>query len=106
MEIVEDTKYDSLGASYCSKKVVVPNSLGVWKIIRKGWEVFYKLVRYDVGDGSTVWFCHDLCCWEEPLNFFFQNYSLLLVVRCVGGKHSLEYILYKTHEWLRGGCAL
>jgi len=40
---VEDTKYDSLGASYCSKKVVVPYSLGVWKIIRKGWEGFINL---------------------------------------------------------------
>jgi hypothetical protein len=76
---VEDTKYDSLGASYCSKKVVVPYSLGVWKIVRKGWEGFYKLVRYDVGDGSTVWFWHDLCCWEEPLKFFFPK---LFTIAC------------------------
>jgi hypothetical protein len=111
---VEDTKYDGLRVSYCSKEVAVPYSLGVWKSTRKRWEDFYKFVSYEVGDGFTVRFWHDLWCGEKPLKFFFPK--LFTIARCKDAwvvdyalpkwKHSLEYILYKTRAWLRSGCAL
>jgi hypothetical protein len=31
--------------------VFLGGALGVWKCIRRGWEVFSKFVRYEVGDG-------------------------------------------------------
>jgi hypothetical protein len=34
--------------------------VGVWKYIRRGWEGFFKYVRYEVGDGSKMHFWHDV----------------------------------------------
>lgn len=34
--------------------------MGVWKHIRRGWGMFSKFVRFEVGDGSKVSFWHDV----------------------------------------------
>jgi hypothetical protein len=47
-----DNKYDSLRGGWCSKEVVGPYGMGVWKCIRRGWEGFSKFVMHEVGDGS------------------------------------------------------
>lgn len=39
----------------------------VWKYIKRGWGLFSSCVRYEVGDGVKVRFCHDLWCGEQPL---------------------------------------
>jgi hypothetical protein len=61
------TKYDSLRGGWCSKEVVGPYGVGVWKCIRRGGKVFSNFVRYEVRDGSTMRFWHDLWCGEQPL---------------------------------------
>jgi hypothetical protein len=39
--LVVKTKYDSMRGSWCSKEVVEPFGVGVWKkYIRRGWGVF------------------------------------------------------------------
>jgi hypothetical protein len=47
---VLDTKYDSLGGGWCSKEVVGPYGVRVWKSIRREWEGFSNFVKYEVGD--------------------------------------------------------
>jgi len=46
---VVDTKYDSLGRGWCSKEVVGPYGVRVWKSIRREWEGFSN-VKYEVRD--------------------------------------------------------
>jgi hypothetical protein len=55
-----DTKYSSLMGGWCSKEVVRPSRVAVWKCIRKGWEALSKFVRLEVRDGSKVRLWHDL----------------------------------------------
>jgi hypothetical protein len=38
-----ETKYDSTSGGWCSKEVVDPFGVGVWKYIRRGWEFFFKI---------------------------------------------------------------
>jgi hypothetical protein len=66
--LVVETKYDyHLWGGWCSKDVVRPFKVGVWKYIRRGEEVFSKFVRYEVGDGYKVRFWHDLWFGEQPV---------------------------------------
>jgi hypothetical protein len=46
----------------------------------RGWEGFSKYVRYEVGDGSTMCYLHDLWCLEQPLNLSYLE--LLNIGRC------------------------
>jgi hypothetical protein len=57
---VVETKYDSTRRGWCSKEVVGPFGVGVWKYIRRGWRAFSQFVRYEVGDGLMIKFWHDL----------------------------------------------
>jgi hypothetical protein len=77
---VVDTKYDSLGGGWCFKEVTGPYGVGVWKSLRIGWEDISKLVKYEVRDGSMVWFWHDLWCGEQPLKFYFLE--LFTIAHC------------------------
>jgi len=62
------------------KEVVGPFGVGVWKYIRKGWEVFSRFVTYEVGDGSKVRFWHDLWCVEQSLKISYLY--LFSIARC------------------------
>jgi hypothetical protein len=46
-----ETKYDSMRVGWCSKEVVRPFGVGVWKYIRRGWEFFRVLLdmRWEMG---------------------------------------------------------
>jgi len=45
--------------------------VGVWKSIRRGWQVFSTFVRYEVRDGSKIRFWYDLWCGDYPLKSSF-----------------------------------
>jgi hypothetical protein len=60
--LVVETKYDSLTRGWCSKEVIGPFGVGVWKYIRNRLETFSKFVRFEVGDGSKVSFWLDVWC--------------------------------------------
>jgi hypothetical protein len=57
---VMETIYDSMSGGWFSKEIVGPFGVGVWKYVRREWGVFSRFVRYEVGDGSTIKFSHDL----------------------------------------------
>jgi hypothetical protein len=72
VESVVEPKYESLRGGWRSKEVVGPFRVGVWKCMRRGWEVLSKFVRYEVGDGSKVRFWHDLC-EDQPLKISYPD---------------------------------
>jgi hypothetical protein len=41
--VVVEAKYDSLSGGWCSKEVVGPFGVGVWKHIRRGWGCFLEI---------------------------------------------------------------
>ena len=49
----------------------------LWKYIRKGWDVFCRLIIFKVGDGSSIKFWHDPWCEGLPLdNIFPELYNI------------------------------
>jgi hypothetical protein len=50
--VVVEAKYGSLSGGCCSKEVVGPFGVGVWKNIRRGLDVFSRYIRYEVVNGS------------------------------------------------------
>ena len=51
---------------WCSKLVVGPNGVGLWKHSRRGWDNFYPFISYEVGYGTNVHFWQDWWCGEQP----------------------------------------
>jgi hypothetical protein len=72
-------KYDNMRGDWCSKEFGGPYGVGVWKYIRREWDGLAKYVRYEVVDGSSVLFWHDVCCGEQPLQVSFQK---LFTIAC------------------------
>ena len=44
---------------------------GLWRSIRKGWEVFSKYIQFEVGVGDRVKFWIDRWCGDLPLQLSF-----------------------------------
>jgi hypothetical protein len=49
------------------------------EFIRRGWEMFSKFVRYEVGAGSKVTFWHDVWCGDSSLKI--SNPDLFNITR-------------------------
>jgi hypothetical protein len=58
--LVIRTKYDSIRGGWCSMEIMGTFKVGVSKYIRRGWDMFSKLVRFEVRDESKVSFWYDL----------------------------------------------
>ena len=54
---------------------------GLWKSIRRGWEVFNKNVQYKVGVGDRVKFWKDRWCGDLPLKLAFPILYIFVVNR-------------------------
>jgi hypothetical protein len=78
-----DINYGSMRDGWCSKEVGGCFGVGVWKCIRRGWDVFAIHVSFEVGDGYRVLFWHDVWCEELPLKLLPE----LFIVVC--GKDTL-----------------
>jgi hypothetical protein len=66
-----ETKYDSLRGGWCSNKFVGSFGVGMWKNIRRGWEVLSKFLKYEMRDESKISFWHDLWYGDHPLKESF-----------------------------------
>jgi hypothetical protein len=44
-----------------------PFGVGLWKHTRRGWDLFARNVRFEVGLGSKILFWHDMWCENQPL---------------------------------------
>jgi hypothetical protein len=50
-----------------------PFGVGLWKHIRREWDVFARNVRFEVGLGSKILFWHDTWCGNQPLKHAFPS---------------------------------
>jgi hypothetical protein len=62
--LVVETKFDNMRGDWCSKEIVGPFGVGVWKHIKWGWGVFLSFMRYELGDGSKIRFWYNLWCGD------------------------------------------
>jgi hypothetical protein len=70
----------SMRGSWCSKDVMRTYGVGVWKHIRRGWDKFSNFVRFEVGVGSKVNFCHDH--WREDKSLNLSYLALFSIAWC------------------------
>ena len=54
--LVVEVKHGSTNDGWCTKVVEGPSGVGVWKHIRREWEVFSRFLSFGVGDGSHIRF--------------------------------------------------
>jgi hypothetical protein len=69
--LVVEAKFGSVGGGWCSLAPVGPHGVGLWKNIRRGWSLFCRHVRFELGDGSRIRFWFDVWCGELPLKEAF-----------------------------------
>jgi hypothetical protein len=67
---VVEVKYGSMEGDWRTKQVEMPFGVGVWKHIRR-WELFFKFIKFEVGDGTQIRFWHDIWCGDQPLKESF-----------------------------------
>jgi hypothetical protein len=66
-------KYEEQDGGWCSKEVSGTFGIGLWKHIRRGWDMFARNVRFEVGLGSKILFWHDTWCGNQPLKHAYPS---------------------------------
>ena len=69
--MVVEAKYGCMNGVWCTKVVEGPYGVGMWKHIRRGWEVFSKFINFRVGNGSNIRFWQDIWRGDQPLKEVF-----------------------------------
>jgi hypothetical protein len=93
-----DSKYGSMWGGWCSREIARAFGVGLWKYIRKGWETFFRFLRYEVGDGSSTRFWHDLWCGDTVLEEAFSDLFGIARVKDVSVADNME-ILGGSIQW-------
>ena len=62
-----------------SSKVRDGYRFGLWKAIRKDWDLLGSKVTFSVGNGRRVRFWLDKCCGDEPLRSSFLSLFALTI---------------------------
>jgi hypothetical protein len=61
-------KYEEQDGGWVSKEVSGSFGVGLWKHIRRGWDLFAQNVRFEVGIGSKIRFWHDTwLVWKSAI---------------------------------------
>jgi hypothetical protein len=47
-------KYGPMEGGWMSKAPMGPHGVGLWKFIRSRWDIFSKLLKFEVGDSSLI----------------------------------------------------
>jgi hypothetical protein len=66
-------KHEEQDGGWCSKEASGPFGVGLWKHIRRGWDLFARNVRFEVGVGSKILFWHDTWCENQLLKHAFPS---------------------------------
>jgi hypothetical protein len=66
-----DSKFGSLWGGSCSLESAGAFGVRLWKNIRKWWEKFLGLSRFEVGDGARAKFWLDMWCGDTVLKEIF-----------------------------------
>ena len=72
-------KYGVEEGGWCSREVRGAYGVGVWKAIRKYWEIIRSRSRFIVGNMRKVKFWKDLWCEFQALKDVFPNLFRLAV---------------------------
>ena len=64
-------------AGWCTKGVLEPYGVSLWKFIRQGCPIFSQFIQFDVGAGNRVKIWHDLRCGVCTLKeAYLELYSI------------------------------
>ena len=77
-------KYWDLEGGWCSKEVRGGYGVGLWKTIRKLWDVVSSNSSFSVGNGKMIKFWKDKWCGDEQLMFLFPLYLPFLTLKTLG----------------------
>ncbi|KAF5442537.1 hypothetical protein F2P56_035184 [Juglans regia] len=70
-------KHGESWGGWCSNEVSGPHGVGLWKHIRRGWDIYAAHTCFKVGNGVKVKFWHDLWCGDRALKDVYPGvYSL------------------------------
>ena len=72
-------KFGELQRGWCSRESRNSFGIGLWKEIRKDWEVVLKNAKFVIGDGSRVSFLKDAWCGEVALCMAYPTLFSLVV---------------------------
>jgi hypothetical protein len=97
-KIVVDSKFGSLWGGWCSLELVGVFRVGLWKNIRKGWEKFLGLSRFEVGDGAMTKFWHDMWCGDTIRKEAFPVLFGIACAKDASVANNLE-LLGGSNEW-------
>jgi hypothetical protein len=97
-KIVVDSKFGSLWGGWCSLEIVGVFRVGLWKNIRKGWEKFLGLSRFEVGDGAMTKFWHDMWCGDTIRKEAFPVLFGIACAKDASVANNLE-LLGGSNEW-------
>ena len=85
--------------------------LGLWKAIRKEWDILGNNMAYSVGNGRSVRFWKDRWCGNNPLCISFPSLFVIASSKeAYGGclepfrKGSMGSLILLAAQWLGGGC--
>lgn len=67
------SKYGEEDPFWLPKTISTSHGVGVWKGIRKGWDVFQRHIQFEIGEGSFVRFWKHKWCGDEELWKSFPN---------------------------------
>ncbi|XP_059629652.1 uncharacterized protein LOC132272538 [Cornus florida] len=74
---VVSCRFGEGSGGWSSLPVTITGGVGLWKFIRKGWDVFSTLIRFKVRNGRHVRFWEDLWCGDQLLSHSFPRlYSI------------------------------
>ena len=74
-------KYGEEQRGWCSKEVKGGYGVGLWKSLRKDWDVVRSRLFFVVGNGQRVKFWKDFWCENEPLCVSFPSLFALVVFK-------------------------
>ena len=90
-------KFGEEWGGWSSKLGRCVHECGLWRSIRKGWEVFSKHIRFELGVGDRVKFWTDQWCGDLPLHLSFSVMYGIAINREASVASSLERL--GTEAW-------
>lgn len=93
-----DSKFGSLWGGWCSLEPAGAFGVRLWKNIKKGWEKFLGLSRFEVRDGAMTKFWHDLWCGDIVLKEAFPALFKIARAKDASVADNLE-LLGDSKQW-------
>ncbi|KAG7950083.1 hypothetical protein I3843_13G094100 [Carya illinoinensis] len=89
-KLVIEKKYGSLWGEWCTREVSGAHGVGLWKHIRRGWEVFNRFVKLQVGTGTMIKFWSDVWCDSRALKDLYPSLFQLASVKDLSVADAME----------------